>query len=205
MFRKPTNPLTALTLAAFLATSILPAMPAAAASFDGMPDMRYNPYGAQARSGGTTAGVYIRMPFKGGLRRPTEEARVGFALSTRIAGQRHDTGRFAVRGTPRLIDLSFGLSGREPLAQSLRFNGMSFSQVNALYASEEGEDGAEGKGGKKKRSPVKTGLMVVGGLALAALALSAIAIAASDCGILESKNSSGECEGFGLGWGDGSM
>lgn len=190
MFRKS---VTALSICAFMAANAVPAMPAMAADFDGMPDMRYNPYGAHAQTRGTTAGAYIRMPFKGGLRRPREEARVGLALSTRIAGQRHDTGRFAARGTPRLIDLSLGLSGRQPLADSLQFNGMSVNQINALYA---GEDG------KKKRSPVKTGLIVVGVLGLAALAVGAIAVATADCGILESKNSSGECEGFGFGFGD---
>ena len=155
MFRKS---VTALSICAFMAAN---AVPAAAADFDGMPDMRYNPYGAHAQTRGTTAGAYIRVPFKGGLRRPTEEARIGLALSTRIAGQRHDTGRFASRGTPLLIDLSLGLSGREPLAQSLRFNGITFNQINALYA---GDDGEKKKGVVGK--VVNTTLMVVGGLVL---------------------------------------
>ena len=154
MFRKP---LTALTLAAFLATSIMPAMPAVAADFDGMPDMRYNPYGAHAQTRGATAGAYIRIPFKGGLKRPTEEMRLGLALSTRLSGQYHDPGRFAAVGTPRLIDLSLGLQsfrqGRS-LADSVQFNGLSINRINALYADEDGE--------KKGGSVLKTGLIIIG-------------------------------------------
>ncbi len=150
------KPLTALTLAAFLATSVMPAMPAVAAGFDGMPDMRYNPYGAHAQTRGATAGAYIRIPFKGGLKRPTEEMRLGLALSTRLSGQYHDPGRFAAIGTPRLIDLSVGLQsfGRQPLADSVQFNGLSINRINALYADEDGE--------KKKGSILKTGLIVIG-------------------------------------------
>lgn len=166
MTRTPKKTMTALTLAAFLATSITPAM---AASFDGMPDMRYNPYGAHAQTRGTTAGAYIRIPFKGGLRRPTEEARVGFALSTRLSGQYHDPGRFAAVGTPRLIDLSFGLSGQRPIGESFRFNGMSLHQVNALYADEEGEDGEKKKGG--------SGWWVLGGLLIVGVGVTALVAA----------------------------
>lgn len=168
------KPLIALTLAAFLATSIMPAMPAVAAGFDGMPDMRYNPYGAHAQTRGATAGAYIRIPFKGGLKRPTEEARFGLALSTRLSGQYHDPGRFAAVGTPRLIDLSVGLQsfGRQPLADSFRFNGLSISRINALYADEDGE--------KKKGSALKTGLIVVGVAALALVAVVGVACATND-------------------------
>ena len=164
--------LTAFTLAAFLATSITPAM---AAGFDGMPDMRYNPYGAHAQTRGATAGAYIRIPFKGGLKRPTEEARFGLALSTRLSGQYHDPGRFAAVGTPRLIDLSVGLQsfGRQPLADSFRFNGLSISRINALYADEDGEK-------KKGRSVLTTGLIVVGVAALALVAVVGVACATND-------------------------
>ncbi len=166
MFGKPRKTMTALTLAAFLATSITPAV---AADFSGMPDMRYNPYGAHAQTRGTTAGAYLRVPFKGGLKRPREEARLGFAVSTRLSGQYHDPGRFAARGTPRLIDLSFGLSGRQPLADSVQFNGMSLTQINALYADDDGK-----KKGSAAGKVAKIALMTMGGVLLVGAAVYAL-------------------------------
>ena len=108
--------------------------------------------------------------------RPTEEMRLGLALSTRLSGQYHDPGRFAAVGTPRLIDLPLGLQsfrqGRS-LADSVRFNGLSISRINALYADEDGEK-------KKGRSALVTGLMAVGVVALALVAVAGIACATND-------------------------
>lgn len=129
MFRKT---LSALTLTALLGASIAPAM---AFDFKGMPDMRYNPYAAHVQARGTTAGVYLRVPFRGGVKHPKKDIQLGLALGTKSSGKHHAPGHFAAVGASTIIDLSLDLSGGQPLTDKLRFYGETVKQIKASQVS----------------------------------------------------------------------
>lgn len=139
MFRKS---LSALTLAAFLGTNMAPAF---AADFNGISEMRYNPYAAHSQASGTTAGLYLRIPFRGGVKHPKKDVQLGLALGTRLTGIHHAPGHFAAVGSSTLIDMTLDISGNQSLGNSLRFYGETANQIKAPQADKK-------ISGKKRRT-----------------------------------------------------
>ena len=132
----------------------------------------YDPHAHFGYPSQVSGGLYIRVPFNGGLKRSSnEEARFGFALKTTMPQKYSYTPLshgYSFQGSAnrqiKFLDISIGPSG----FKSFKLNGQSFAEINALYADEEGKK-------KKKVWP-----WVLGGAALGVGILVAVVFAACD-------------------------
>lgn len=137
------------------------AIPAQAGQLHSIPGPGNHLASQLGHSNGVTAGAYIRIPFAGGLREQKYEPRFGLAISSKTPSYNGFQTSFAASNAPKFLDLSIGFSGK----QSFRINNQSLRQTNALYAGQDGEDGADGK----KKGHVW--LWVLGGVVVGAVAL----------------------------------
>lgn len=130
----------------------------------------YDPFSNFGRRPEVVGGVYLRIPFTGGMKQRKgwrrDEPRVGFAFGAQLPGMiRHDD--WLSPRAPHFVDLSMGFSG----PKSTRLNGIYLFDQRIMRANE-GEEGEEGD--KKDKSNagkyVWYGLAIVGGVVLIVLA-----------------------------------
>lgn len=101
----------------------------AAGEFELYSVSQYTGIDTYQRSAELTAGLYLRVPFSGGLRRSVDETRFGLSFGARAPSYDRLGGRPLLLDRPQLFDLSVGLQGKE----SLRIDGLNID-MPTLYA-----------------------------------------------------------------------